>query len=337
MEATRPEAPRIFEFKDYRAFLIAHFAYRKASEAAFSLRVFARHPGLGLSSSSFLSAVLKGRKNLSQGLRLRFGKALGLKPAEQEYFELLVQANQGKTREERLHYQSRLGRFHGSRARSLADSEHRFYDRWWYPVVWHWIGLHPDQGNPARIARAIRPRLDPAQAEEAIQALLDLKLIKRLANGYAVTARHLTGGPGLGGEPARGHARAHLRLALDDLERPSPGPGEYHVWSFTLSARGRERLREKLEALRAEVRELAADVADPEAANHGPEGAAAGARVFSLALQLFPSSEEDAAETLSSRGAAPSRAAPRPPAPRLAAPRFVAHLGTSAEITIPPA
>jgi uncharacterized protein (TIGR02147 family) len=341
LEATRPEAPRIFEFKDYRAFLTAHFAYRKAREPEFSLRVFARHPVLGLSSSSFLSAVVKGRKNLSQALRLRFGRALGLQPAEQEYFELLVQANQGKTHEERLHYQSRLGRFHGSRARSLAESEHRFYDRWWYPVVWHWIGLHPDQGNPARIARAIRPRLDPAQAEEAIQALLDLELIKRLANGYAVTARHLTGGPGLKGEPARRYMRTNLRLVLDDLERPSSGPGEYHVWSFTLSARGRERLREKLEALRAEVRELSADVVDP-AADHRPEGAAAGARVFSLALQLLPCSEEDAADTLPTRGAAlrsasPRPTAPRPAAPRPAAPRPAAQLGTSAEIMIPPA
>lgn len=298
MESTRPEAPRIFEFKDYRAFLRAHFAYRKSCEPEFSLRVFARHPSLNLASSSFLSAVLKGRKNLSQALRLRFGKALGLKPEEQEYFELLVQANQGKSADERDHYQSRLGRFHGSRARTMIGAEHRFYARWWYPVVWHWIGLHPDQGNPARIARTIRPRIEPAQAEEAIQALLDLKLIKRLANGYAVTERHLAGGADGSGGTARAHARAYLGLALEDLERPLSGGRECHVWSFTLSDRGRERLREKLEALRAEVRELAA-AAGSEAATGGE---AAGARVYALALQLFPCSEEDAAEALPARG-----------------------------------
>ena len=330
MGSIRPEAPRIFEFKDYRAFLLAHFAYRKSREPEFSLRAFSRDPHLNLASSSFLSAVLKGRKNLSQGLRLRFGKALGLKLAEQEYFELMVQANQGKTADERLHYQSRLGRFHGSRARSLADSEHRFYGRWWYPVVWHWIGLHPHQANPARIARAIRPRLEPAQAEEAIQVLLDLKLIKRLANGYAVTDRHLAWGPGQKAEAGRMHAQDYLRLALDELERPLSGAGEYHVWSFTLSARVRERLREKLQALRSEVRELVAESASAEAASAqttsaggaGSEavvadGAAVGTRVYALALQLFPCSDEDAAEVASARGAA------RP--------------GTSAEIAVLPA
>jgi uncharacterized protein (TIGR02147 family) len=311
--STSPEAPRIFEFKDYRSFLSAHFAFRKSRDPEFSLRVFARHPGLDLASSSFLSAVLKGRKNLSQSLRLRFGQALGLKPEEQEYFELLVQANQGKTADERIHYQSRLGRFHGPRARGLADSEHRFFGRWWYPVVWHWIGLHPDQGNPARIARAIRPRLEPAQAEEAIQALLDLKLIKRLANGYAVTERHLAGVAGVAGvaeaaeaagrngTQARAHARAYLRLILDKLEGQPAGaredsgedPGEFHVLSFTLSESGRERLREKLEALRAEVRELAAA---SDSAIAAMDGAAAGGRVYALGLQLFPCSESEAAE-----------------------------------------
>lgn len=327
-----PEAPSIFGYRDYRTFLADHFAYHKSREPRFSLRVFARHPVLKLGSSSFLSAVLKGRKNLSQSLRLRFGKALGLTLAELEYFELLVQANQGKTAEERAHYQSRLALLHGSPARTLLESEHRFYARWWYPPVWHWIGLHPDQGNPARIAKAIRPRLEPAQAEEAIRVLLDLKLIKRLANGYAVTERHLAGGRG---ESARAYARDYLRLALDELDRPPAGAGDFQVWSFALSERGRERLREKLETLRAEVRELisreaGAEATGSEAAGAGtarPETAGAdaagreaaapdrGARVYALALQLFSCSEGAGTPE-----ALPARAAGRP--------------GTSAEIAV---
>jgi len=280
-----PDAPRLFDFQDYRAYLAAHFAYRKSCEPEFSLRAFARHPELKLSSSSFLSAVLKGRKNLSQALRLRLGRALGLKPAELEYFESLVQANQGKSAEDRAHYRARLARFQGSRARALSESEYRFFACWWYAVVWHWIGLHPDQSNPARIAKSVRPQLEPAQAEEAIRALLDLKLIKKLANGYAVTERHLAAGPGPGAEAARAHAREFLRLAQDDLERPAAGDSEYHVLSFALPARGRERLREKLDALRAEARELAA-----EAGAAGP-----GERVYALAWQFFPCSEGDGA------------------------------------------
>ena len=303
MGSTRPEAPRIFDFQDYRAFLKAHFAYLRNLDADFSLRVFARRPELRLASSSFLSAVLKGRKNLSQSFRLRFGKALGLKPAEQDYFETLIQADQGKTAEERSHYRSRLARYRGSRARTLSGDEQRLFARWWYPSVWHWIGLHPDQSSPARIAKSIRPPLEPAQAEEALRALLDLKLIKKLANGYAVTERHLAAGPEPGGEKARAHVRDFLRMNLFRLDGPPPDGEESHILSFTTSPGRLERLREKVAALKSELRELAAEPAGP------------GDRVYALGIHLLPCSEP---ETL------PEGAAPRAPAPA----------GTSSEIAL---
>lgn len=292
------EAPRIFDYLDYRAFLEAHFAYLKTEDPAFSLRVFARHPELALSSSSFLSAVLKGHKNLSQNLRLRFGRALGLMPAELEYFELLIQANQSRSADERGHYQAQLARFHGSRARVLPEAQHRFYGRWYYAVVWHWFGLHPDHSNPARIAKSIHPTLQPSQVEEAIRVLLELRLIKKLANGYAVTERHLAAGPALRGAPARAHGREFLELALANLERVPAAEREYQVVSFSISPKGRARIRERLDALRAEIRELA----------ESEGGGTAGDRVYALALQLFPCSGEEPVQA----GSRPGRGAARP-------------------------
>ena len=277
------EAPRIFEYLDYRIFLEDHFAHRKTLDPDFSLRVFARHPELALSSSSFISAVLKGRKNLSQNLRIRFSRALQLKPLEMEFFELLIQANQSKSADERGHYQSQLARFQGSRARVLAEGQQRFYARWYYAAVWHWFGLHQDQSSPARIAKAFNPPLTPAQAEESIRVLLELKLIKKLANGYAVTDRHLAAGPTLRGGAARDYGKDFIRLALDNLDRVPAEERDYQLISFSISARGRERIRERLEGLRAEVRELAES-----------EGAAGeSGRVYALALQLFPCSREE--------------------------------------------
>ncbi len=301
--ALETEAPRIFEYRDYRAFLTDHFAHKHDLEPGFSLRVFARHPELALSSSSFISAVLKGRKNLSQNLRLRFGRALGLKPAEMEYFELLIQANQSKSLEERNHYQSQLARFQGSRARVLSEAQQRFYARWYYSAVWHWFGLHQDQSSPARIAKAIQPALTVAQAEEAIRVLLELKLIKKLANGYAVSDRHLAAGPGFRGSPAREHGKEFLKLALDNLDRVPAQERDYQMLSLSLSAKGRERIRERLEALRAEVRELAES-----------EGGSAGdGRVYALAFQLFPCSREDGAGTGHKAQPATSSGAGNPP------------------------
>lgn len=238
--------------------------------------------------------MLKGRKHLGQGLRLRFARVLGLGPVEQEYFDLLVQADRSRSSEEKAHYRSRLARFHGSRPRTLDGEERRFFDRWWYAAVWHWFGSHPDQANPARIAKAMRPALEAAQVEEAIRVLLELKLIKRLANGYAVTERHLAASPGFRGEAARERAREHLRLAIDALDGVPAGEREFRVQTLSLSARGYQRIRDKLESLLAEAREWAATA---------PSG---GERVYALAAQLYPFSEAGAGA-----GALPARGAPR--------------------------
>ncbi len=278
------EAPRIFGYLDYRSYLEDFFAHRKARDTEFSLRRFSRLPGLGLSSSSFISAVIKGRKNLSQSLRLRFGRAMGLERAELEYFELLIQFNQSKSADEKAHYHAQVSRFHGSRARVLNEAQQRFYAKWYYGVIWHYFGLHQDRNSPARIAKSIFPPLHAQQAEEAIRTLLELKLIKKLANGYAVTDRHLATGKAFRGASAREHNKAFLQLALENLERIPPGERQFNVTSFSISARGYQRIKERMEALRAEVREMA-DADDGEGGT--------GERVYALALQLFPCSADE--------------------------------------------
>jgi uncharacterized protein (TIGR02147 family) len=276
-------APRIFTYLDYRAFLEDFFAFRKSQDPEFSLRTFARVPPLALSSSSFISAVLKGRKNLSQNLRLRFARAMELEPAETDYFELLIQFNQSKSADEKAHYQSQLARFHGSRARVLNDAQQRFYARWYYGVVWHYFALRQDNNSPARIAKSIFPPLVPQQVEEAIRVLLELRLIKKLANGFAVTDRHLAAGRAFRGAAAREHHKEFMRLAQEGIERGPAEDRRFHVTSFSISPRGRERILERIDALRAEVRELA----------EADEGGTGGERIYALAMQMFPCSREE--------------------------------------------
>jgi uncharacterized protein (TIGR02147 family) len=279
----KPEPPRIFAYLDYRTYLEDYFAHRKKRDPGFSLRTFAKSPGLSLASSSFISAVIKGRKNLSQHLRLRFGMALGLDQAEMEYFQWLIQFNQSRSADEKAHFHAKLIRFHGSRARALTETQQRFYAKWYYGVVWHYFGLRQDQNNPARIGKSIFPPLRPEQVDEAIHVLLELKLIKKLANGYAVTDRHLAAGKAFRGAAAREYNKAFLQLALESLARVPAAERQFTLTSFSISPRGFARVKEKLDALRAEVREIA----------EADEGAESGERVFALALQLFPCSQEE--------------------------------------------
>lgn len=277
------EPPLIFDHLDYREYLERYFAFRKSLDVTFSLRNFSKLPDLALSSSSFISAVLSGRKNLSQNLRVRFARAMELKPGETEYFELLIQFNQSKSAEERNHYFRQLSRFHGSKARVLHEGQYRFYTHWYYGAVWNYFGIHPDRNNPALIGKCLWPPLSPQQVEEAIRLLLDLKLIKKLANGYAVTDRHLATGKSFRGTAARQHHREYSALAMESMERTPADARRMHVTSFSISATGLDRIKACVDSFRAELREIVdADTGED--------------RIYALALQLFPCSLAQIAE-----------------------------------------
>ncbi len=267
--------PKTFEFLDYRQFLAAFFQFRKEQDSEFSLRTFSRHPELKLSSSSFISAILKGRKNLSQKLRLCFTRALELSPDETDYFEWLVQFNQSVSAEERERYLALLNRFHPTKSKALSDSQARFFSHWHYAVLWNFFAVHPDWNNPVLIGKSLRPELSGSEVEGAIRALLDMKLIKRLANGYAVIDRHLVPGKGFRGSAALQYAKGFLRRASDSLEEGDSGERQNIFLFCSLSPEGRKRVQQRMEIFRAEIHEIV----DQDSGQDG---------VYALGVQLFP-------------------------------------------------
>src|SRR5690606_31088132 len=108
--------PNIFQYLDYRLYPEDYCQWRRANDPS-----FARDAGLPASSSSLLPAVIKGRRSLSQNLRVKFSRAMGLPEREAQYFETLVQFNQAKGMTEKNHFFARLSTFHNSRARVLSE------------------------------------------------------------------------------------------------------------------------------------------------------------------------------------------------------------------------
>ena len=145
--------PQVSDYLDYRSFLQDLFRHLKAVNPAFSMRAFARQPSLSISSSSFMSNLLQGKRNLTQHLRLKFSKALKLEPHEAEYFDFLVQFNQAKSLEEKNYFFSHLSKHRGSRAKLLAQHQYRFFSQWYHTVIWNYFGLEKAEREPSRIAK----------------------------------------------------------------------------------------------------------------------------------------------------------------------------------------
>ena len=181
----------IFLYLNYREFIKDFCDQQKSLSPTFSLRTFSGKISPTLFTSGLLYAILKGKRNLSSSLRPKFVRAMDLKEREGQYFEFLVQFNQAKDMEEKNHFFLQLSQFRGSKAKILSESQYKFFSTWYYPVVWNYFAISQTQTNPVEIAKKIHPTITSNQVEEAIQLLLSLKLIKKMANGYAVTDKHV--------------------------------------------------------------------------------------------------------------------------------------------------
>jgi uncharacterized protein (TIGR02147 family) len=270
--------PQILQYLDYRDFLRDYTAYRKSLASAFSQRSFARDAGLPPSTASLLPAVIKGRRQLSQGLRTKFVKALRLGERESRYFELLVQFNQAKGMPEKNFFFAQLSKFRSSRAQIISETQYRFFSKWYYSAVWNFFGIDQKVKHPIKIAANIYPALTLPQVEESIKLLLDLDLIKKTASGYKVTDKHIYTEKNVQAMAARQHIQELTSMALEVFEALPPEVRQYNALMFSVSKTGFKTIQDRIRSFQEELREIID--------RDGKED-----RIYTLTMQLFPNSK----------------------------------------------
>jgi uncharacterized protein (TIGR02147 family) len=271
----------IYQFLDYREFMRAYFQQEKLEDQSFSLRTFLSKVSHSLSSSGLLSAVLKGTRNLSPALRLRFSQVMGLKDKEAQYFNLLVQFNQAKSMEEKNHFFQQLSRFRESKAKTVSDGQYGLYSKWYYLVVWCYFGLDKNEKNPLAIAKKIKPHISAAQVEDAIDKLLQLKLIKKTANGYAPSENHVTTEKEVQDMVANRHHKEFIQMAGAMVDAIPPSRRQYNTLVFSVSKESFEIVKERMETFQEELREIL----DRDKKEN---------MICTLSMQLYPNLEGDA-------------------------------------------
>lgn len=270
--------PGVLHYLDFRDFLRDYCAHQRSIDPEFSQRTFARKAGLPSSSSSLLPSVINRRRNLSQNLRVRFGKAAGLGEREFRYFELLVQFNQAKGMAEKNFFFCQLSKFRSSRAQTVGETQYKFFTKWYYSAVRNYFGINQKQRDPGLIAAKLYPAVTPTQVEEAIRLLLELGLIKKTASGYTVADRHLYTEKDVQALSARQHIQEMTRMAIEVFETVPPETRQYNALMFSVSEEGFKSIKDRIRSFQEELR----DIVDRD----GKED-----RIYTLTLQLFPNSK----------------------------------------------
>jgi uncharacterized protein (TIGR02147 family) len=138
----------------------------------------------------------------------------------------------------------------------ISEGQYLFFSRWYYPVVWNYFGINQKQKSPLEIASAIIPPLAPAQVEEAIRLLLQLGLIKKMANGYSVTDTHLTTEPEFRGLVAAQYNQQFLHLATESLNHVDAKHRKFVTMVFSSSRASIDLIMEKMAAFQEEIQEI---------------------------------------------------------------------------------
>ena len=173
--------PTIYNYTDYRSFLVDALAERKKANLHFSFRYISRYTGL--KSPGFFNLVLHGKRNLSESLALKIADLFKLTDREREYFLYMIRYNDVRNHVEKQFYFERMSAYRNRNAKKIEPAQYLLYSKWYYHVIREMLPMLHFRGDFASLAKKLRPSISSKEAREAIGVLEKTGLIEKSDNG----------------------------------------------------------------------------------------------------------------------------------------------------------
>jgi uncharacterized protein (TIGR02147 family) len=190
--------PNIFEYTDYRKYLLDYYKGKKTANPSFSYNSFSLKAGF--KNKGFLYSAIHGGKNLAKSSIVKVTHALGLKKNEAEYFENLVFFNQAIDLIERTYFCEKLNNVKLldksiTVVHQTRKDQYEFYSTWYHSAVRSLIDMFPFKDDFAWLARSVYPQITVKQAEKSVALLEKLGFIEKQKDGvYKLTTPNITTG-----------------------------------------------------------------------------------------------------------------------------------------------
>ena len=177
----------IFDYDDYRVFVKDYIAAKNNKGIRLSLRQLTAK--LGISSTSYLSRVLSGHRNLSKENAEKLAHELQLSGDEEKYFLLLVRyCSEEDEISKKALFEKILFQRESSEDYLLRQSQYKYFSEWYYPVVRHVAAFADWNNDYDLLAGLVQPKITSEQAQKAIEDLLTLGLIIKTDDSYELNA-----------------------------------------------------------------------------------------------------------------------------------------------------
>lgn len=269
----------IFDYDDYIIYLSDYYRENKERNPNFSHRYIGSKVGF---SPGYFSRILKRDKKLSDPMIFKFIKFLKLNNSEGFYFENLVKYNQAKTDTEKTKYYERMLSCKQQKKKLIEKDHYELFSQWYHCALHTLINCTPigEETDFREVGKALIPAVSDVKVKKSIDLLLRLGMIGKNGNGsYEIKNNFISTGENVNALSIRNFLRNSLELAEGALERFSTNKRVASSMVISVSEKGYQKIKEKLEQSRQEINKILATDHDVN-------------RVYQINMQLFPLSHK---------------------------------------------
>lgn len=277
--------PVVSDFMNYREYLAAFYAFkRKASKnhlRAYNYAVFSA--AANIKSPNYLKMIIDGKRNLSDDMIGKFGKALSLNKEQTEEFRLLVEFTQASDPGDRNLFLKKLSEHRVGAQLKSGEIDRKTWEKVPNWIAWIIYAMVDQEGvsfTTKSLKVLLRNKANEDEIEMALNSLLAAgELKKDEVTGEFKKVRSLIESPEEVPVALVRKLQAQLMyLGLESLYQDAPTDREFGTLTASLTRAEFEELKFKLRQMRKAFHKD----------NSIARATSKGERVYQLNIQLFP-------------------------------------------------
>lgn len=297
---TSPVAPALSDYMNYRQFLQDFYNFKRKSSQrqirAYNYAVFSA--AANIKSPNYLKMIIEGKRNLSEDMIGKFGKALSLSKEQVEEFRWLVLFTQASDPGERNLYLKKLSEHRVSSKLKSGEIDRKTWEKVPNWVTWIIYAMVDQDGvkfTTKSLKELLRDKATEEEIETSLNSLLASGELKRdEETGELKKARHLIESPEEVPVALVRKLQSQLMyLGMESLYQDAPTEREFGTLTMSLTKSEFEELKFKLRQMRKSLNKD----------NSIARASSKGERVYQLNLQLFPVTDAEASIATSSQAA----------------------------------
>jgi len=268
--------PNIFDYIDYRLFILDTAAALNKTDPSFSFSDLAH--AAGSDSPDFLRLIRDRLFHLSESAFVNLCEYLNLEQRQREYFSIILAFDQAETNVAKDEFlKTILESKQYSMVKQLKEEQYKFFSRWYMPVVRELIISQHYHDDPAWIAANVVPSLTLEQVEDAIHTLVDLDLIYRdETNGkWKQTDTVICTSPEVQLSAIKKYHSDVINLGRESIKRFNSNERDIRAITLSLSEKGYNKIKRRLESFWKEMLTYAETEEDSD-------------RIYQINMQCFP-------------------------------------------------